>query len=194
LEKPMPVDWGYWASYSPDGNSMVFNRHPATWSRQHYRGAASADLWLANLSDKTYTKLLPDERYNRFWPMWGADGAIYYVADPLPNDKDVKAGSPDVRKSVNNIYKIPAKGGQPVQVTKHSDGNLFWPSMSSDGKVIVYEESFGIWKLDVATGRSSEIKLDIATDEKDNETEIETVSNEVDAFDLSPSGRRAVVS
>ena len=64
----------------------------------------------------------------------------------------------------------------------------------AEAKVIVYEESFGIWKLDVATGRSSEIKLDIATDEKDNETEIETVSNEVDAFDLSPSGRRAVVS
>ena len=29
--------------------------------------------------------------------------------------------------------------------------------MSSDGKVIVYEENFGIWKLDVATGKSTEI-------------------------------------
>ena len=99
-----------------------------------------------------------------------------------------------MRKSVNNIYKIPAKGGQPVQVTRHTDGNLFWPSMSSDGKVIVYEENFGIWKLDVATGKTSEIKLDITTDEKDNEVDVETVSNEVDAFDISPSGRRAVIS
>src|SRR5438874_10207265 len=116
-EQALPVDWGYWASYAPDGKSFVFNRHPAVWSRQHYRGAASADLWLANLTDKSYTKLLPDERYNRHWPMWGADGAIYYVADPLPNDKDVKAGSADVLKSVNNIYRIPATGGQPIQVT-----------------------------------------------------------------------------
>src|SRR5205823_850072 len=46
----------------------------------------------------------------------------------------------------------------------------------------------------VATGKSSEIKLDITTDEKDNEAEIETVTNEVDAFDISPSGRRAVIS
>ena len=119
---------------------------------------------------KTYTKLLGDERYNRYWPMWGADDAIYFVADPLPNDKSVKPGSPDVRKSANNIYKIPANGGgQPVQVTKHADGNVFWPSMSSDGKTIVYEDNFGIWKLDVASGRTNEIKLDIATDEKDNE-------------------------
>ena len=67
-----------------------------------------------------------------------------------------------------------------MQVTKHTDGNLFWPSMSSDGKVIVYEDNFGIWKLDVASGKTTEIKLDIATDEKENEVDVETVSNEVD--------------
>ena len=41
LEKPMPVDWGYWASYSPDGNSMVFNRHPATWPKKARNRAES---------------------------------------------------------------------------------------------------------------------------------------------------------
>jgi len=194
MEKPLPLDWGYWGSFSPDGKSLVFNRHPAVWSRQHYRGSYAADLWIADLSNNTYNKLLADERYNRYWPMWGADDAVYFVADPLPNDKSVKPGSFDVRKSLNNIYKIPAKGGQPVQVTKHTDGNLFWPSMSSDGKVIVYEDNFGIWKLDVATGRTNEIKIDITTDEKENETEVVTVNNEVDAFDISPSGRRAVIS
>src|SRR4029077_8172531 len=73
-------------------------------------------------------------------------------------------------------------------------GNLFWPSMSSDGKVIVYEENFGIWKLDVASGKTSEIRLDISADEKENEIEVVNVTNEVDAFDISPSGRRAVIS
>ena len=194
MEKPLPVDWGFSGSYSPDGKSLAFNRHPAVWSRQHYRGSYAADLWIANLANGTYTKLLGDERYNRYWPMWGADDAIYFVADPVPNDKTVKAGSFEVRKSANNIYKIPARGGQPVQVTKHTDGNVFWPSMSSDGKVIVYEDNFGIWKLDVATGRTNEIKLDIATDEKENQIDAETVTNEVDAFDISPSGRRAVIS
>src|SRR5262245_28032753 len=193
-ERPLPVDWGYWGGYSPDGKSLVFNRHPAVWSRQHYRGSYAADVWVADLAANKFTKLLPDERYNRFWPMWGADGAIYFVADPLPNDKGIAPGSAEVRKSVNNIYKIPAGGGQPVQVTHHPDGNVFFPSMSSDGKVIVYEELFGIWKLDVATGKSTEIKIDIAADDKDNEYEVETVTNEVDAFDISPSGRRAVIS
>ena len=76
----------------------------------------------------------------------------------------MKPGSAEVRRSVNNIYRIPARGGAPVQVTRHTDGALFWPSMSADGKVIMYEENFGIWKLDVATGKSSEITLDLASD------------------------------
>ena len=126
--------------------------------------------------------------------MWGADNAIYFVADPLPNDRSIMPGSPDVRKSANNIYKIPVGGGQPVQVTHHPDGNLFWPSMSSDGKVIVYESMFGLWKLDVASGKSNEIRIEIASDDKDNESDLEVVRNEVDAFDLSPSSRRAAIS
>ena len=193
-EQPLPVDWGYSGSLSPDGKSLVFNRHPSTWSRRHYRGSFAADLWVTNLAEKSYTKLLADEKYNRYWPMWGADEAIYYVADPLPNEKNVRPGSPEVRASVNNIYRIPVRGGSPVQVTKHTDGSLFWPSMSSDGKVIVYEDNFGIWKLDVASGRTSEIKIDISSDEKENEVEVRTVTDEVDAYDISPSGRRAVIS
>ena len=124
----------------------------------------------------------------------GADGSIYFVGDPLPNEHSVSPGSLDVRKSVNNIYRIPVKGGPPTQVTRHTDGSLFWPSMSSDGKVIVYEDNFGIWKLDVASGKTSEIKLDITSDDKENEVEVETITNDVDAFDLSPSSRRAVIS
>jgi tricorn protease len=193
-ETSLPMDWGFWGNYSPDGKQFVFNRHPAVWTRQHYRGSYAADMWIADLATRTYKPLLGDERYNRYWPMWGSDNNIYFVADPLPNDKAVKPGSPEVRKSVNNIYRISVAGGQPVQVTHHTDGSLFFPSMSSDGKVVVYEDNFGIWKLDVGSGKSTEIKLDIATDEKENESEVVAVTSEVDSFDISPSGQRAVIS
>ena len=82
-----------------------------------------------------------------------------------------------------------------MQVTQHTDGNLFWPSMSSDGKVIVYEEQLRHLEArrrhrqDAARSSSTS-----PTDEKDNESDVETVTNEVDAFDISPSGRRAVIS
>lgn len=194
-EIALPVDWGWWGSYSPDGKQFLFNRHPAVWSRKHYRGSYAADIWIADPAARTYRQVLAGKNYNRFWPMWGAKDEIYFVADPLPNDESVKPGSTEVRKSLNNIYRIPVTGGtQPVQVTRHTDGSVFFPSMSSDGKVIVYEENFGLWKLDVVSGRTSEVKIDIVTEEKENQFDVATISNEADSFSISPSGRRAVIS
>ena len=96
-------------------------------------------------------------------------------------------------KSVNNIWKISDKGGKRAQVTHHGDGNLFFPSISADGKTIVYEDNFGLWKLDTASGKSTEIRIDIKSDSKENETELVTVANEPQAFHLSPSNRRAAI-
>ena len=45
-KSPLPVDWGAYGSYSPDGRSLAFNRHPSSWTRQHYRSSAAADLWI----------------------------------------------------------------------------------------------------------------------------------------------------
>src|SRR5271169_740744 len=193
IERPIPTDWGAWASYSPDGAKMAFTRHPATWSRKHYRGSYAADLWVEDLASKKFTRL-GDEDYkgNRLWPMYGR-GEIFYVANILPNEKTIKFGGPEVMKSVNNIWKISDKGGKEVQITHHTDGNLFFPSISADGKVIVYEDNFGIWKLDTASGKSTEIRIDVKSDFKENKTELVTLANEAEGFSLSPSNKRAAI-
>jgi len=43
-ETALPLDWGYFGGFSPDGKSLVFNRHPSVWTRRHYRGSWAADL------------------------------------------------------------------------------------------------------------------------------------------------------
>ncbi|MBI3949631.1 MAG: PD40 domain-containing protein [Acidobacteria bacterium] len=192
LEQPMPTDWGYWGSYSPDGKKFAFNRHPMVWWRKHYRGSYAADLWVMDVATKKFTKIGDDEyRGNEFWPMYGHNAEIYFVSDMMPNEKNVKPGGAEVLKSANNIWEISDRGGRPVQVTHHTSGSLFFPSISSDGRVIVYEENFGLWKLDTATGKTSEIKISIASDDKENNIETLTVQNEADSFDLSPSTKRA---
>ncbi len=195
LEEPLPTDWGFWGSFSPDGKKFAYNRHPMVWSRKHYRGSYAADLWVLDVPSRSSHKLLdtdvPDaEKPNNFWPMYG-NGFIFFVSD---RDVKAKAGSPAVMASRNNIWKMPAEGGEPVQVTKHTSGSLFWPSMSADGKVIVYEENFGLWKLDTATGETHEIKIDIIPDQKDNNLETVAVNSEADSYHLSPSGQRAVIA
>jgi tricorn protease len=193
IERPLNTDWGAYASYSPDGAKLAFTRHPSVWSRKHYRGSYAADLWVEELATQKFTKL-GDDAYkgNMLWPMYGHDGNIYFVSNELPNEP-VKPGSPEVMKSVNNIWKVSDKGGKPVKVTNHADGNLFYPSMSADGKVIVYEDNFGIWKLDTATGKSSEIRVEIKSDFKENKTELVTITNEAEGFSISPTNRRAAI-
>jgi tricorn protease len=196
-EQPLPTDWGTFASYSPDGRQLAFNRHPAPWFRKHYRGSYSADLWLCDLDSKTSRKLLdanlPDEeKPNNLWPMFGKD-AVFFVSDRATQ---AKAGSPEVLKSVNNIWKLPLTGEPPMQVTHHTSGSLFWPSISADGRTLVYEENFGLRKLDVSNGNGQpvEVKIDIVSDERENNLEAKTLASEADAYHLSPSGKRAVIS
>ncbi|HEY3836713.1 MAG TPA: S41 family peptidase [Bryobacteraceae bacterium] len=193
-EQAVPTDWGASASYSPDGKHMAFTRHPSVWSRKHYRGSYAADLWVQDVEANTFNKLGDaDFKGNYLWPMYGANGEIYFVSDRTTAEKNIKYGSPDVMKSVNNIWKISVRGGAPVQVTHHTDGNLYFPSISEDRKTIVYEDNFGLWKLDVASGKSSEIRIDVKTDSKENDTEWVTISNDAEGFHLSPSNRRAAV-
>jgi tricorn protease len=195
LEQQMPTDWGYWGSYSADGSKFVFNRHTPVWWRKHYRGSNAADLWVVDVKTKTYKKLLdenvPDqEKPNNIWPLY-ANGAIYFVSD---RDVTAKAGSAPTYHSTNNLWKIPENGGTPVEVTHFTDGSLFFPSISSDGKTIVFEEGFGLWKLDVASGQASEVKINIAADDKTNNFHVLTINNDADDYDLSPSTQRAAIS
>jgi tricorn protease len=195
LEHPVATDWGYWGSYSQDGSKFAFNRHPMVWWRQHYRGSYAADLWVMDVKGKKYTHLADgDYKGNYFWPMYAADGYIYFVSDRLPDESKAKPGSREVLKSVNNIWKIPEGGGHAVQVTHHSSGRLAFPSISGDGKTIVYEQDFVIWKLDVKTGKDTPIHLDIVSDDKENDLETITVRNETEGYDLSPSTKRAAIS
>ena len=193
IERPVPTDWGAWASYSPDGSKMAFTRHPATWSRKHYRGSYAADLWVMDVAGKKFSRLGgEDYKGNRMWPMYARNGEIFYVSNQVDNEKGIKFGGPEVMKSVNNIWKISDKGGKETRVTNHGDGNLFFPSISADGKTIVYEDNFGLWKLDTASGKSSEIVIDIKVDPKENEKELVTLS-EAQGFHISPSNKRAAV-
>lgn len=193
-EQAVPTDWGASASYSPDGYKMAFMRHPSVWSRKHYRGAYAADLWVRDVRANTFTKLGDAEfKGNYLWPMYGAKGEIYFVSDRTASEKNIKFGGLDVMKSVNNIWKISESGGSAVQVTHHTDGNLFFPSIAADRKTIVYEDNFGLWKLDTASGKSTEIRIDVKADPKENDRELVTVNNEAEGFHLSPSGRRAAV-
>ncbi len=70
------------------------------------------------------------------YPMWGGDGQIYFSSE---------------RSGHFNIWRIAATGGQPQQMTSHTDDGVQFPSMSPDGSTIAYENDFEVWTLKVGS-------------------------------------------
>ncbi|HEX3250201.1 MAG TPA: hypothetical protein VHS05_12295, partial [Pyrinomonadaceae bacterium] len=115
------------------------------------------------------------------WPMWGHDGLIYFVSDRDGN-------------GLTNIWRVSENGGKADKVTSFKTGDVRWPAISSDGRVIVFEHDFGIWKLDVSSKRATPITLNIDAETQENLAELRSFNSEADDYDLAPSSRRIAFS
>ena len=173
-------DMGVYGCYSPDGRKLALNRKAQAYWRKYYRGAYQSDITVMDLTTKRFTELTDFEGMDS-WPMWGRDGYIYFVSD---RDEG----------GVTNIWRVPERGGRAERVTAFRSGDVRWPAMSADGRVIVFEHDFQIWKLDVATRKVTPIRLDIAAETQENLVEVRDFNSEVDDYDLAPSGRRIAFS
>lgn len=184
LEGGMPqnvgADMGVWGSYSPDGGKVAINRHGQAYWRKYYRGSNQTDVAIMDVAAKKFTKLTDFNGLDS-WPMWGSDGFIYFVSD--------REGG-----GLTNVWRVSDKGGTAEQVTTFRSGDVRWPAISADGKVIVFEHDFGVWKLDVATRKAAPIRLDIAAETQDNTSEVRTFNSEADDYSLEPGGRRVAIA
>lgn len=174
------ADMGVWASYSPDGSKIALNRHGQAYWRKYYRGSNQTDVTVMDISQKTFTKLTDFNGLDS-WPMWGSDGFIYFVSD--------REGG-----GLTNVWRVSDKGGSAEAVTTFKSGDVRWPSISADGRVIVFEHDFTVWKLDVPTRKAAPVRLDIAAETQENTTEVRTFNSEADDYSLEPAGRRIAIS
>jgi C-terminal processing protease CtpA/Prc/Tol biopolymer transport system component len=76
--------------------------------------------------------------------MWSSDGKkLYFVSD---------------RNGTDNIWeKTVGSSGAEKQVTQFKDGRVLWPQLA--GKRVVFEREFGIWTLDLSTGKSAPVNI-----------------------------------
>ena len=174
------TDMGIQASYSPDGKRLAYNQKGQVYWRKYYRGAYQTDVTVMDIASKNFTKLTDFDGLDS-WPMWSRDGYIYFVSDRDGN-------------GLTNIWRAAENGGKADRVTSFKTGDVRWPAISADGKVIVFEHDFGIWKLDVASRKVTPIHLDIAAETEENATEMDTYASMADDYDLAPSSRRIAFS
>ncbi len=175
-ERNAGADMGVWATYSPDGKKLAINRKGQTYWRKYYRGSYQTDVTVMDIAAKKFTDVTDFNGLDS-WPMWSRDGHIYFVSDREGN-------------GLTNLWRVGESGGKAEKVTSFTAGDVRWPAMSSDGRTIVFEHDFGVWKLDVAAKKTAPIKLDIAAETQENLAETRDFNSQVDDYDLAPTGRR----
>ncbi len=174
LEKPLPVDNGGFAAFSPDGAKIVFtpvDREFRTWKR--YKGGRASDLWIFDLKSMTSEQITDFSGTDQI-PVWWRDH-IYFASD-----RDLKL----------NIWKYNTVTKETSQVTQHKEFDVMWPS-GGNGQ-LVYENGGYLYKLDLQTGISSKITVSIRFDNPNLLPYWKNVKEDIHSFAVSPTAKRAL--
>ncbi len=182
LPEKVPVPYGANGSISADGKMLAYTPHTAdnrTWKR--YRGGMATDVWLFDLQAKTSRKITDWEGTDS-QPMWNG-GKVYYMSDAGPEHR-------------LNIWSYDPRSEKREQVTKLADYDIKWPSIGPgpDGKgEIVFQYGRELRLLSLATGDTKPIDVVIPGDRPAIRERDYDGSKFVQAWNISPSGQRAVM-
>lgn len=174
FEEPLPIVNGGFATFSPDGSQLCFtpvDREFRTWKR--YKGGRATELWTYDLNNN-HSKQITQWAGSDQWPVWFGDHIFY------ASDRDTRL----------NIWRYNMSTGQNEQVTRHSGFDVMWPS-GRNGK-LAYENGGYLYVLDLTSGNSRKINVDIHYDNPNLQPYFRNVKDFISSFSLSPSGKRAL--
>ncbi len=165
----------FFSQPSPDGASIAFTARgnsAGQWWRKGHSHLDEAEIW--TLRDGAYQQIT-NRGAKEMWPMWSGDGrGLFYVSD---------------RSGAQNLWAKPLNGTA-KQLTPFKDGRVLWPNISYDGKTIVFERNFGIWKFDTTNNQASEIKITKRGAAPMPNVEHLTLNTNFQELALSPDGKK----
>ncbi len=166
----------FFSAPSPDGKTLAFaarGNSAGQWWRKGHSHLDESELWL--LHDGGKYEQIVERGAKSQWPMWSADGrTLFFMSD---------------RSGAQNLWSKQI-GGQAKQLTKFTSGRVLWPTISYDGKTIVFERNFGLWKFDTANGQATEVPITRRGAPTGPSIERLTLTNGFQDLALSPDGRK----
>ncbi|MGE0883239.1 MAG: DPP IV N-terminal domain-containing protein [Blastocatellales bacterium] len=170
----------FFSAPSPDGKALAFAARGISsgqWWRKGHSHIDETEIWL--MHDGGKYEQLTERGAKQQWPMWSADGrTIFFMSD---------------RSGAQNLWSK-SIGGQAKQLTKFTTGRVLWPTISYDGKTIVFERNFGIWKFDTASGQTSEVPITRRGAPTGPSIEHLALTNGFSDLALSPDGKKVAFS
>jgi Tol biopolymer transport system component/C-terminal processing protease CtpA/Prc len=172
----------FFAAPSPDGQRVAFaarGNSAGQWWRRGHSHLDESELWLLHDAASPRYEQLTQRGAKQMWPMWMPDGkSLYFVSD---------------RSGAQNLWTL-TPGQPPRQVTRFDGGRVLWPTISYDGRTIVFERDFEIWKLETADGRAARVPIARRGVPASPSLEHVTLNNGYQDLALSPDGRKLVLT
>lgn len=169
-----PVRFGAW---SPDGKTVAYSRAGQPWWRPWYQGSVAARVTLTDLTNgKVRTPLKTDGQ--QFWPLFAPDGQSLFVTTLYG-----KSGK------TPNLWRVPLDGSEPKPVTAYTADAVRFPAIARNGSRLTY-----LWNGDLYTVRpdgteAQKVRILAASDDKVNNQERQTLTQEATEMELSPDGK-----
>lgn len=174
---PVKVPIGYAVTFSidPKTGEYAFTRNGGggTWKR--YRGGTADDIWVGDPKAGSYHAITTFEGMDSY-PMWHG-GRIYFLCD--------QGGSA-------NIWSMNPDGTDRKRLTSFDTWDARWPSMGDDGR-IVFMLAGDIHLFDPATGKESQIPIDLPSERNLTRTRYPDPTQYLTEYALTPDGERVAI-
>ena len=177
----------FYGAPSPDGKTLAFSARGISsgqWWRKGHSHIDEAELWLLRsfeTGNGTYERVTA-RGAKELWPMWSGDGrSLFYVSDRT--DSGNKNGA-------QNIWTITPGKSDARRVSSFTDGRVLWPSISYDGREMVFEHNFAIWKLDTDSGKATEVAITRRGASAGPGVDRLRLTDQISEFQLSPDGKK----
>ena len=174
LEKPLEIQRGGTASYSPDGTRLVYtpiDREFRTWKRSI--GGRAQDIWTYDFAAQKSNRLT-DFRGTDNFPMWAGD-TIYFASD---------------ESYTLNLFAMDAEGNGRRQVTMFDTWDVMWPSLGPEH--IVFMQGGDLFKMGLDDEQVEKISIHVPGVNDAAVPRFETVSDNIQGAGLSPTGKRVI--
>lgn len=176
LAEQLPLPRGGFASYSPCGTKLAYNRvfrEFRTWKR--YRGGMADDVWIYDFETKETTRITDTDAQDII-PMWHGNN-IYFISDR------------DERGRMNlYVYNLETK--ETRQLTRFTDFDIKFPSIGL--RHIVFENGGYIYRFNLQTEQYQRVPVRILDDRLTGRGGLVDASRFIHSWDVSPDGNRAL--
>jgi dipeptidyl aminopeptidase/acylaminoacyl peptidase len=114
------------------------------------------------------------------WPMWDDSGErLFYVS---------------TRSGSENLWALDVRDGSPVgeavPLTTFESGRVLWPTAAVDRPLIAFERDFGVWTLDLETGRTAALDVRLVGAVEGPRPELRTMDDDFESLAVAPDDRK----